>query len=80
MKMDRFENYCFLIKEKFEAEVHCVEETQLMNAREETATTRHTGLLQVPPPPTTEKTIMLALIVEFQAPGLRVSTFLVSKH
>lgn len=26
IKMDRFENYCFFIKEKFEPEVHCVGE------------------------------------------------------
>lgn len=51
MKMHRFENYCFFIKEKFEPEMYCIGERQLMSTREETAITRHTGLLQVLPSP-----------------------------
>lgn len=51
IKMGRFENYCFFIKEKFEPEVHCVGERQLMSTRVETAITKHTRLLQNLPSP-----------------------------
>lgn len=50
---------------------------KLMSAREDTAITRYTGLEHVLPSPLQKKTTLLALIMEFQAPGLGVSIFLV---